>query len=339
MVDHPAQLPLISQLRTQSGGIPPLVFVKIDMGYHRAGVPADSPVCNELVTGLLGAEADGLCALQGLYAHAGHSYYTRQDWEAMNHLSAELLALQNVARAVRAASPGHGLVLSVGATPTATSIQHPDFAAEETAPEPPLRGVLAEPTGSLQALFGELQAAGFELEVHAGVYPTLDLQQLATHARDASLLSIGDVAITVMVEVASLYERRGSEGTTEALINAGCLAMGREPCADKGPVPGQHYGGWGIVSDWRVDNPIPGPQFPAIHGGWQVGRISQEHGILTWQGKKQDEVPLEVGQRLRIWPNHACIAGAGFDYYLIVDSRNKGKEDEIVDVWPRWRGW
>jgi hypothetical protein len=24
---------------------------------------------------------------------------------------------------------------------------------------------------------------------------------------------------------------------------------------------------------------------------------------------------------------------------LIVDSRNKGREDEVVDVWPRWHGW
>ena len=48
---------------------------------------------------------------------------------------------------------------------------------------------------------------------------------------------------------------------------------------------------------------------------------------------------LEVGQKVRVWPNHACIAGAMFGWYLVVDSRLVGREDEVVDVWVRWRGW
>jgi len=85
--------------------------------------------------------------------------------------------------------------------------------------------------------------------------------------------------------------------------------------------------------------PVPGPDFPRVHGGWQIGRISQEHGILTWIGPKEEEVPLAVGDKVRVWPNHSCVAGAAFDWYLVVDSRDKGREDEVADVWPRWRGW
>jgi hypothetical protein len=33
--------------------------------------------------------------------------------------------------------------------------------------------------------------------------PTLDLQQLATHARDSSLMTADDIAVTVLAEVAS----------------------------------------------------------------------------------------------------------------------------------------
>ncbi len=33
--------------------------------------------------------------------------------------------------------------------------------------------------------------------------PTLDMQQLATHARDASLMTADDIAISVVAEVAS----------------------------------------------------------------------------------------------------------------------------------------
>lgn len=79
-----------------------------------------------------------------------------------------------------------------------------------------------------------------------------------------------------------------------------------------------------------------------------MGRISQEHGILTWNGpsssgsekENASEIPeLKVGDKVRIWPNHSCVAGAAFDYYLVVDSRKEGNKDEVVDVWPRWRGW
>jgi D-serine deaminase-like pyridoxal phosphate-dependent protein len=75
-----------------------------------------------------------------------------------------------------------------------------------------------------------------------------------------------------------------------------------------------------------------------------MGRISQEHGTVTWKGNPatagmagmgtQEEGKFEVVQKIRVWPNHACIAGAGFGWYLVVDGG-----DEVVDVWPRWRGW
>jgi D-serine ammonia-lyase len=77
---------------------------------------------------------------------------------------------------------------------------------------------------------------------------------------------------------------------------------------------------------------------PESHVGWHVGRISQEHGILVWSGESHPE-ELSVGQKVRVWPNHACVAGAGFGWYLIVDETRVGREDEIIDVWPRWRGW
>jgi D-serine deaminase-like pyridoxal phosphate-dependent protein len=111
---------------------------------------------------------------------------------------------------------------------------------------------------------------------------------------------------------------------------------------DKGDPPGKDYNGWGMLTPWRLGHYEPiNSDFPREHGGWQVSRISQEHGILLWNGPKDDErkAPLKVGQRVRIWPNHSCIAGACFDYYFIVDSRNKGREGVVVDVWPRWRGW
>ncbi|KAK0624632.1 putative serine dehydratase domain-containing protein [Bombardia bombarda] len=337
MIDHPDQLELVAAIR-QSSGHPPDIFIKMDVGSKRAGVVMNSPAYSRLLDAVLSAEAAGSCHLHGLYAHAGHSYSARNGWKALQFLASEFTNLKEAATLVRSKSPDHPLVLSVGATPTATTIQNPNFFETDK---------LDGPTRDMMDMFADMKTSDFVLEVHAGVYPTLDLQQLATHARDSSLMTADDIAISVLAEVASVYPERGDNGTTQALINAGVLALGREPVEDVGPhnndasAAGKGYSSWGIAMPWDGldNNPAPGPDFPQNHGGWQVGKISQEHGILVWKGNKQNEVPLHVGQRVRIWPNHSCIAGACFDSYLIVDSRNKARPDEIVDVWPRWRGW
>lgn len=329
MLDHPSQVPLLAALTVAAH--PPLVFLKINVNTHRAGAIPGHPTYTALLADTLAAEAAGHCILHGLYAHAGQSYYTRNDWAALLYLTSEFKILQRVAQDVRALSPHHALTLSVGATPTATALQHPELTAAPAADAQ---------VASLSLLIKELKQDGLALEVHAGVYPTLDLQQLATHARDNTLLSSSSIGVSVLAEIASLYEGRGEGGTTEALVNAGSLALGREPC--KEDVEG-HYSGWGLVMPWgdaELEKLDPAPsEFPAVHGGWQVGRISQEHGILVWKGPKDGEVGLSFGQRVRLWPNHSCIAGAGYSHYLIVDTRRQGKEDEVVDVWERWGGW
>ena len=66
-----------------------------------------------------------------------------------------------------------------------------------------------------------------------------------------------------------------------------------------------------------------------------MGGVSQEHGVLKWVGEgRGGGGEVEVGGRVRVWPNHACIAGTGFGWYLVVDGG-----DVVVDVWVRWRGW
>ncbi|GAW11656.1 hypothetical protein ANO14919_010040 [Xylariales sp. No.14919] len=357
MVDHVEQIKLLTLLASKSGNCP-LVFLKINVGSNRAGVPPDSPACLALIRELLLSETVGSSIFWGLYSHAGHSYASRKDWEAMGILGVEFAALHDVARAVQKDRPDHPLVLSVGATPTVTTLKHPSFgtngdvngvdnptnatredATLMTATGDGTNGDAAA-TGLIKDLIARMRADDLTLEVHAGVYPTLDVQQLAAHSCDATYLNPSAVAITVLAEIASVYPERGANGTTEAIVNAGCLALGREPCEDMGEVKGQHYNAWGILMPWAgVSNIVPGPGFPAVHGGWQVARISQEHGVLAWRGDKQDETSLAVGQRVRIWPNHSCITGAGYPWYLIVDSRNRGHEDDIIDVWPRWNGW
>ncbi|KAI1455825.1 putative serine dehydratase domain-containing protein [Annulohypoxylon moriforme] len=368
MVDHVDQVPYLSTLTT-SAGHPPLVFLKVDVGGHRAGVIPGTPSCSALIDALLASETEGTSSLLGVYSHAGHSYASRKDWEAMNYLSQEFEGLRLVAEQVKEKRvPGRDpLVLSVGATPTATTIQHPDLVETGTNGDvattttngttngnatitngngtnglPKQADILTPvPTTYLKTLLKTLKSSNFTLEVHAGVYPTLDIQQLCAHARDSATLNASQIGITVLSEICSLYPSRSPTSTTEALINAGCIALGREPVADLGEPKGKSYVGWGVLMPWGelTNLPAPGREFPTKHEGWEVASLSQEHGILRWAGRAEDEVPLRVGQRVRVWPNHSCITGAAHAYYLVVDSRNAGREDEIVDVWVRWNGW
>lgn len=348
MVDHPSQVRLINNHLLDSEKRLN-VFIKIDTGYHRAGVLPDSPDCEALISAVLESERTGHCYLHGLYSHASHSYNGQNKPDAMAVLAQEFEGLHRVA-SKRLSGRAKPLVLSVGATPTATAIQNPGLESATAKDD--------EETTKLREMMASMKSEGFALEVHAGVYPTLDLQQLATHARDPTLMTHDDIALTILAEVVSLYPQRGANGTTEALITAGSLAIGREPVQG-----GREYGGWGIMSPWRSsmdlaeaeekgiklpEYPVPGPDFPRGFKGWEVGRISQEHGILVWRGKKEDEVPLRIGQKIRIWPNHACIAGAGFDHYAVIDGDQQGHSpstehtpmtEVVVDVWPRIRGW
>lgn len=122
---------------------------------------------------------------------------------------------------------GKKLCLTVGATPTATAAQNMLSGTSGRADE-------------FKALLARMRER-YVVELHAGVYPLLDLQQVATHARPASgisaPLSKDAIGMKMLVEVCSVYDEREQP---EALISAGSLALGREPC--------KSYPGWGIVS-------------------------------------------------------------------------------------------
>lgn len=294
------------------------------MGYGRAGVPPQSQVASQLISDVLQAEEDGAAVFYGLYTHAGQSYYGDDRASAVDLLRQEFEALLVTAELVRSATPREKLVLSVGATPTTTSIRN--LLVQESALTTGEQTAIAALKGTIQVI----KSKNCEVELHAGVYPVLDVQQLATHALSCPMLNWSDLALTVMAEVASIYPGGGKGGRSEALIAAGSLALGREPC--------KAYSGWGIVLPWNISGAQYPEAGPEDHEGWQVGRISQEHGILTWSGDGEPS-PLVIGQKIRIFPNHACVAGASFDWYLVFDSESVGNEDKIIDVWPRWRGW
>ncbi|KAH8145922.1 uncharacterized protein LAJ45_10064 [Morchella importuna] len=313
LIDHPDQLtPLLKSIAPGAKQWP--LFIKLDVGSHRAGIEVATEGFKTLLGRIrfLELETTGKVFLKGFYTHAGHSYSATNATEVFTLLSEEIKAGE---LAMFSANKEFGLpkessrkwTISVGSTPTALSITTMTKDPESTR-------TFAQDLGSLDKRCS--------LEVHAGVYTMLDLQQLSTHAiPEPHSLGVKDIAISVLAEVVSIYPGRGEGGSTEALVAVGTTGLGREP--------GKEWPGWGAVSDWGM----PGAGRTPKESGWVVDKISQEHGVLVEKVKGAGE-KLKVGGKVRIWPQHACIASNGHGWYFVV-----GPDNTVKDVWVRWRGW
>ncbi|KAL5391517.1 hypothetical protein PMIN06_007405 [Paraphaeosphaeria minitans] len=290
------------------------VFIKVDTGYQRAGMTTASQKFPRLIRKVVGTVGE---EFRGFYSHYGHSYAGNSEKDAAHGLISELEGLEEAAAAIEEnylALLSNRIVLTVGATPTATAAMNMLSGSPRAA--------------EFKTLLNRLKET-FAVELHAGVYPLLDMQQVATHARPASgraALTKDGVGIKVLLEISSVYDEREKP---EALASAGSLALGREPC--------KSYPGWGIVTGELGNDGNVVYDERGDRTGWIVGRISQEHGILTWEGPEHDMKPLDIGSKVLVWPNHACVAGAGFGWYLIVDTEKDSHT--VLDVWVRWRGW
>lgn len=311
MLDHTDQLAAATMFKSKAG-FPVSIFIKADSGYHRAGLLPFSPEMTELVKQTSNADANGEVELLGFYSHNSLSYGGSSPDEAMDMLQAEINACHEASKNVTR-DVGRKLVLSMGASPTALSVQN---LLQPTSAESPT-------AKSLKALLKQV-SSDLELEIHAGVYPLFDLQQVGASSRSVDTDPHDLIAISVLAEVCSLYPTRTER--PEALVAAGGLALAREPC--------KSYSGWGVVSPWEMPESYN-------HRGREriiVSRISQEHGILARETDDETPLPLGYGQTIRVWPNHACITMAMYGWYFIVDSAN-ADPNKIVDVYARWRGW
>ncbi|KAJ4256859.1 hypothetical protein NW762_008955 [Fusarium torreyae] len=243
------------------------IFIKIDVGSHRAGVSTGSSSLRSLVDK---AEKSSAANIVGFYCHAGHSYAGRSTAEAEKTLHDEISGVLDAASLLLA---DRKLWVSIGSTPTAHVIK------------------------SLKATL----PANVELELHAGNFPSNDLQQVST-----AVVSEADQAVRVATEVCSVYPERN-----EALVNVGVIALSREVSA---------FPGFGRVTD---------------QPDWSVVRLSQEHGIIgTSQPGAQVSDAFTIGQRVNLYCNHVCITAAAFYVYYVVDEM-----DIIIDTWIPWKGW
>ncbi|KAI1847167.1 hypothetical protein JX266_006707 [Neoarthrinium moseri] len=166
MVDNEQQVSLLERFGADQ---PWDIFIKIDVGTHRAGVLAGSSALHSLVKR---AEASNHAQIYGFYCHAGHSYASRTSEQAQQTLSEEFSSVIGASGLLPA---DRELVVSIGSTPTAHVVS------------------------SLKAQL----PGNTKLELHAGNFPANDLQQVST-----SLVQIQDQAVRIAAEVCSVYPER-----------------------------------------------------------------------------------------------------------------------------------
>ncbi|KAI0815016.1 hypothetical protein BC629DRAFT_1279626 [Irpex lacteus] len=291
LVDNPDQVRYLEQFESRRE-TPQLwsVFIKVDAGGKRAGLEPTSPYFETLLTSVFTSTA---LSVYGFYTHAGQSYASTSLPEASSFLSTEVEAVNTaagLALSLLAGIPGSAprntpFVLAVGSTPTA-------------------HAATAQTREKLASLLNG------SLELHAGNYPLLDLQQLHT-----GLVDQRRVAQRVLATVISYYPGRGAGGTDEALCDAGAIAMSK----DTGP-----SGTFGEI----------------IGTGWRLGRISQEHGTFVQDvASEQNLRKLNVGDLVQIVGQHACLTLAAYPWFYVVDSEGEGVGLVVEDVWVPWKGW
>lgn len=133
-------------------------------------------------------------------------------------------------------------------------------------------------------------------EIRPGNYALLDRTALRL-----GICTADDLALSVVATVVGRAERH-------AIIDAGSKALS----SDGGP-HGTAIAGFGLVT--AAD---------ALHGQeWRVEKLSEEHGFVACGDRD-----LQVGARVRVFPNHACATVACFEVY--------GPADADPDA-PNWR--
>jgi D-serine deaminase-like pyridoxal phosphate-dependent protein len=143
-------------------------------------------------------------------------------------------------------------------------------------------------------------------EARPGNYAFFDLTQVALGS-----CRMADVAVSVLATVIS-----HPAGAGRAVVDAGALALSKDAGPEAAAFQEQTCGA--ILSD---------PAATAPDRSLRLEALSQEHGLIRPAAGTSLRGRLPVGSRVRILPNHSCLATACHDTLHVVEGTR------VVDEW------
>lgn len=285
------------------------VFIKVDAGYGRCGVPLSS---DTLAAITMWISASSTCVLAGLYSHSGNAYncasgdVSAARCQAQSIATSEFSDMTALARTLESTVGIHIPVVSIGSTPAISSGASFSLPAGQG-----VEAKLAVNAQPAHAPAGVTATAGTptQVEIHPGNYVFYDRQQV-----ESGSCTEADIACYVLARVIGRFPERN-----EIAIDAGACAFHKDTA-------GLLDGCWGCLLG---DNNVV------------VKRIAQEVGIVgTRDGSRLDMSAYPLGTCMRFVPNHSCMTASGHSHYSVVASVDECPAPyAVVDTWVPCKFW
>jgi D-serine deaminase-like pyridoxal phosphate-dependent protein len=262
---------------------PAAVWIKIDVGAGRTGIPWDQP---EAVGEVLSAihQAPNLEAC-GLLTHAGHTYHASSHPEIRQIYATARQRLQSLRTSVET-HPDQNIPSKNDGTFGAGYLASPSQSADKT-----------QNFASLQISVGDTPAcsiiddlSGVD-EIRPGNFVFYDAQQYLLGS-----CAWEDVAVAVACPVVALHPER-----QEAVIYGGAIHLSKDTVDYEG------HPAYGLAA-------LPeGNRWGRLLGGAYVRSLSQEHGIVHLRAPAFGQI--RVGDILFIIPAHSCLTVSALGQY------------------------
>lgn len=306
LIDHPTPLAaLLHAVKTRkeregasfSPAHPLGVFIKIDCGYHRAGLDPTFQVgeIEGLIATVLGQGKSWL-SFSGIYSHSGHSYAIGGDRESISAIgleeAAKMAALFRHLERKGYPPP----IVSIGATPSCSVL-----------PQTVMTDVNEEVGENCRSLLRLLLQKDVPWELHPGNYSLYDVMQLRIGA-----CTINDIAGRVVTRVLSVYPSR-----KQFIIDAGGAALSKDSIAEDG--------NGGISARWGYIIPKVG------HARMSIKSVSQECSVVDFLEEDLSRMP-KVGELVKVLPVHSCMAAMCHPHYYLHRVGDGQKRNLLINI-------
>jgi len=337
LVDHISHIPLLEKIYRLSG-YPVHVYMDVNIG-GSSGLYHNSAEFNAVFQQLEQlANQDGATPINfiGLqcYQPEGLGLEDSEEYTStLEKLNDQLEGLSVVSRV-------QGIRFSVSSIPLVAFLPGLlEFGGE---------GTLGAELVAFRDIARSLNNSNYQVEIDSGAYAVMDLKGLAHGQAWHTDFSFDDLPLTILTEISSVYpklkeltgnleeDRLKPEEVAGALVPVGATILGEHPVNDL----------FGAVSEWNIGPPRV--KSSKAYPGCRIQDVKRDSAMLEWRpwhhpsdaDGDYDMLPptLNVGQRVMVYPNDAGLASERFGWYFVVDSSRVGKEEEIIDIFVRWRG-